>query len=295
VQRRRRAFRDLLLRHDAAVRCGPAATGAACLFANEICTDLYRHLVQFGGVPGLFFLDLWMGANFTEHQYDKRMSPERQALISHITNNALLHPLLEKAMHKNVNRMFSSFMSATPVDHVLRTYANWVFDSKTRETSTVPEEPPGVPGDIQVPFAVVQNLGYFNLHQYGTYDLFENAGTPDDQKWMILGPPEYELPVYVWQGEALAFFDHILHGTENGYTQQPRVRYWTDGADTFSTATSFPRRTAPRYASTSDQKAPTRPPTRSGQTQQQTALTPGRECPSGCPCSAAWTTSPRRC
>ncbi len=209
-------------------------------FANELCTDFYRHMVQFGGVPALFFLDIWMGANFTEHQYDKRMSPERRALLSHITNNALLHPLLEKAVHKNVNKMFSSFMAATPVDHVLRTYANWIFDSKTRETSTVPEEPAGMLGDIQVPFAVVQNLGYFNLHQYGTYDLFENAGTPDDQKWMILGPPEYELPVYVWQLEALAFFDHILHGTPNGYSQQPHVRYWTNGADTFSTATSFP-------------------------------------------------------
>jgi uncharacterized protein len=260
-------------------------------FANEICTDLYRHLVQFGGVPQLLFLDIWMGANFTEHQYDKRMSSERRALISHITNSRL-HPLLEKTVHKNVNRMFSSFMAATPVEDVRRMYVDWLFDSKTRQTSTVPQEPAGMLGQIQVPFAVVQNLGYFNLHQYGSYDLFENAGTPDDQKWMIPGPPEYELPVYVWQGEALAFFDHILHGTRNGYTQQPRVRYWTDGTGTFSTATSFPRRTAPRCVSTSDQRAQTRPPTHSGQTQQR-ALTPGWECPSGCPCSAAWTTSPR--
>jgi predicted acyl esterase len=91
-----------------------------------------------------------------------------------------------------------------------------------------------------VPFVVVQNLGYFNLHQYGCYDLFENAGTPEDQRWMILGPPEYELPVYEWQGEALAFFDHILHGTSNGYTQQPRVRFWIDGTDSFGAATSLP-------------------------------------------------------
>ena len=30
---------------------------------------------------------------------------------------------------------------------------------------------------IEVPFVVVQNLGYFNLHQFGCYDLFQNAGT----------------------------------------------------------------------------------------------------------------------
>jgi putative CocE/NonD family hydrolase len=117
-------------------------------FANELCTDFYRHLVQFGGVPALFFLDIWMGANFTDHQYDKRMSPDRRALISHVTNS-MLHPLLEKVVHKNVDRMFASFMSATPVDQVRRTYANWLFDSKTRQTSTVPEGSTGMLDEIR--------------------------------------------------------------------------------------------------------------------------------------------------
>ena len=79
---------------------------------------------------------------------------------------------------------------------------------------------------IEVPFVCVQNLGYFNLHQFGCYDLFENAGTPAEQKWLVLAPPVYDLPVYAWQGEALAFFDHILRGTDNGYDQQLHVRYW---------------------------------------------------------------------
>ena len=55
-------------------------------FANEMCTDLFRHIVQFGGVPGSFFLGLWMGANFTEAQEQLRLSPERRALLSHLTN-----------------------------------------------------------------------------------------------------------------------------------------------------------------------------------------------------------------
>jgi hypothetical protein len=29
---------------------------------------------------------------------------------------------------------------------------------------------------------------------------------------MIVGPAEYELPVYAWQLEALAFFDHVIRG-----------------------------------------------------------------------------------
>src|SRR5690606_36917530 len=74
----------------------------------------------------------------------------------------------------------------------------------------------------------------------GAYDLFENAGTPVDRKWLIIGPANYELPCYHWQREALAFFDHILFGAENGYKQQQPVRYWTEGAQDYRTASDFP-------------------------------------------------------
>lgn len=208
-------------------------------FANELCTDFYRHLVQFGGVPNLYFLNLWMGANFTRRQYDKRMSATERALVSHVTNGPL-HPLIEKIVHKNVDRMLASFMAATPVEDVRHIYADWVFDSKSREASTVPEGSTAMLSEIEVPFTVVQNLGYFNLHQFGSYDLFENAGTPLDKRWMILGPARYDLPVYAWEDEALAFFDHILRGTDNGYAAQPHVRYWLEGADRFASSASIP-------------------------------------------------------
>jgi uncharacterized protein len=93
---------------------------------------------------------------------------------------------------------------------------------------------------IRAPFVVVQNPGHLNLHQFGAYDLFENAATPPDRKWLIIGPAEYDLPCMHWQLEALAFFDHILHSAENGYAQQPPVRYLTDGADEYHAATAFP-------------------------------------------------------
>jgi hypothetical protein len=63
-------------------------------------------------------------------------------------------------------------------------------------------------------------------------DLFENAGTPKDKQWMIIGPAEYELPCCHWQLEALAFFDQLLYGVANGYANQSPVRYlegWRGG------------------------------------------------------------------
>lgn len=208
-------------------------------FANEICTDLYRHLIAFGGVPAVYFLDLWMGANFTQANYDRRMAPDARAAVSQITNGPL-HGLLETVVHRSVDRKYRSFMSAMPVRQVRELFAEWVFDAKTRDHPSVPQGSSEVLDQIEVPFVTVQNLGMFNLHQFGSYDLFENAATPADRRWLILAEPAYDLPVYSWQGEALAFFDHVLHGTDNGYAEQPAVRYWLDGADGFATAPDFP-------------------------------------------------------
>ncbi|MFC5064852.1 CocE/NonD family hydrolase [Actinomycetospora atypica] len=208
-------------------------------FANEICTDFVRQLQQFAGVPNSFFLALWLGANFTDARDAGRMSPNRRALISRLTNGPL-HPLLERLVHRNVGTMFRRFMAATPSTWAREIFARWTFDEKTRESSTIPEGSTGVLGEIDVPFVVVQNLGYFNFHQYGTYDLFDNAATPPENKWMILGRAEYDLPVFAWQGEALAFFDHVLRGTDTGYDDLPRVRYWVDGAAEYASADAFP-------------------------------------------------------
>ncbi|HET6394753.1 MAG TPA: CocE/NonD family hydrolase [Blastococcus sp.] len=208
-------------------------------FANEVTTDIFRHIYQFGGVPASYFLGVWAGANFTDAALDRRVSPNKRGAISHLTNG-VLHPVLERTVHGHVSRMFSSFLQHTPADDVARQYSHWLFDGKTRAEAGLWETTQQMLAAIDVPFATVQNLGYFNLHQFGAYDLFEHAGTSDDRKWLILAPPAYDLPVYSWQGEALAFFDHVLRGTDNGYAEQPHVRYWVDGADTFESAESFP-------------------------------------------------------
>jgi hypothetical protein len=88
----------------------------------------------------------------------------------------------------------------------------------------------------------VHDVGAFNLHQFGAYEILEHAGTPADRQWLILAPPEFALPVYRWQEEALAFFDHIAHDADNGYAEQSRVRYLTNGSDEndYRGATTFP-------------------------------------------------------
>ncbi|WP_035716482.1 CocE/NonD family hydrolase [Azorhizobium doebereinerae] len=219
-----------------AVRRPPALKA---FFCNEICTDYFRHLLHFGGVCNLFFFNLWMGANFTPAMYRLRVPPVVRALLSHLTNSPLKR-LWQPFMMKRVDALYRAFMAKTPKENVREIYANWMLDAKSRETASLQSGPSGRLDRIEVPFVTVQNLGYFNLHQFGAYDLFENAGTPAGRKWMILAPPAYELPVYAWQLEALAFFDHVLHGTDNGYAAQPPVRYWLEGEDRYAGAADFP-------------------------------------------------------
>src|SRR3712207_5183697 len=130
-------------------------------FAHELCTDNFRHSMQFGGVPGSFFLGVWMGANFTDEQQRARMSPNTRALVSHLTNGAL-HPLLERALHHEVAHVFARFLGNVPSTNVAEWYAQWVFDGKTREDSTATEVTRAGLAAIDVPFVAVQNLGYFN-------------------------------------------------------------------------------------------------------------------------------------
>jgi uncharacterized protein len=219
-----------------AVRRPPALKA---FFCNEICTDYFRQIVQFGGTPALYFMGLWMGANFTERMRRLRVPPLVRALLSHLTNS-WLKSIWEPQVLKRVDAIYRRFMRKTPMRPARALYVEWMIDGKTRETSAMPAGPYESLGEIEVPFVVVQNLGYFNLHQFGAYDLFEHAGTLADRKWLILGPARYELPVYAWQLEALAFFDHVLRGADNGYAGQAPVRYWVEGAERYRPAAAFP-------------------------------------------------------
>jgi putative CocE/NonD family hydrolase len=219
-----------------AVKQPPALKG---FFSIEMCTDYFRHIVMFGGAPQVDFLTLWMGANFTNLQKNLHVPPLVRALLSHAFNSPLKRWWWPQ-VRKRLTRIMKGFQRKAPTKEMREFWASIVFDGKTRATSTMADGPSSSLSKINVPFVVVQNPGHFNLHQFGGYELFRKAGTPEDRKWLIVSAPDYELPCYHWQLEALAFFDHILFGSANGYARQAPVRYWRDGAEDYRSATNFP-------------------------------------------------------
>jgi predicted acyl esterase len=221
-----------------AVRRPPALKA---FFANGTDTDYFRQIVMFGGAPQVDFLTLWMGANFTEGQERLHVPPIVRAALSHVFNSPL-KKLWAPAVQSRMADIMDSFKKNVPAKKYRQLFADWVFDGKTRATSSIPEGPRAHLGQIEVPFVLIEDTGALNIHQFGAYELMEKAATPRDRKWLILAPPEYSLPVYGWQLEALAFFDHVIHGAANGYASQPAVRYHADGTPggEYRGASAFP-------------------------------------------------------
>ncbi len=195
-------------------------------FCNEICTDFRRHVFRYAGYPNVEFFGLWTGANFTSKGVKLYVPPIVRALLSHVVNR----PFLWNLVRPHIDTIMQGFKKNRPIPRALENLVAFFTDTDTDPDNRTDEGSFRRLSQIDVPFVVVQNRGNISLHQFGSYDLFEHSATPANRKWLIIGPAEYELPAYSWQLEALAFFDHVIKGIDNGYDRQPAVRWARDGA-----------------------------------------------------------------
>lgn len=82
-------------------------------FTIEMCTDYFRQLVMFGGTPQLYFLNLWMGGNFTDAQQKLHVPPIARALGSQVLNSPL-KKLWWPQMQKRLTKIQNGFMGKNP-------------------------------------------------------------------------------------------------------------------------------------------------------------------------------------
>ena len=209
--------------------------GLRAFFANEICTDFYRQVFYYGGLPNLDFFNLWLGANFTDAVIHRYVKPNKRALLSYIFNRPYLYRLLKPHLSKIIDKQKKHRINA----QALLYYKKFLTESAYGELSPIGRGPYLDLANVNVPFVVVQNQACVSLHQFGAYDLYLRAGDKELPRWLIVGPAEYKLPVYSWQLEALAFFDYIVYGLNNGYAEQSPVRYWVSGENKFVSSPSF--------------------------------------------------------
>ncbi len=164
-------------------------------FAHEPDTDGFRHSMQFGGVPGSFFLGVWLGANFTDEQIDHRVSPVRRALLSHLTNGPL-HPLLEKGRAPQREPDIRPLLGERP--HSGHGRALRGVDVRREDPRGV-DRAGGDPRRARRHRRAVRDgaepglLQPAPVRQLRPVRARRHAGRG---QWLILGPPVYDLPVY---------------------------------------------------------------------------------------------------
>lgn len=195
-------------------------------FCNEICTDFRRHVFRYAGYPNIEFFGLWTGANFTASGVKLYVPPVVRAALSHLVNR----PFVWDLVRRKIDPIMQGFKKNRPIPRALENLVAFFTDTDNDPRNRTDEGSFRRLSQIEIPFVVAQNRGNISLHQFGSYDLFERSATPANRKWLIVGPAEYELPAYSWQLEALAFFDHVVKGIDNGYDRQPAVRWFRDGA-----------------------------------------------------------------
>jgi predicted acyl esterase len=90
-------------------------------------------------------------------------------------------------------------------------------------------------GKVTVPFLSAANWGGQGLHPRGNFEGFVRAASP--QKWLEVHGLEHWTHYYTDYGRALQlrFFDHFLHGKDNGWDKEPPVLLQVRHLDRFVT------------------------------------------------------------
>ncbi|MEM6626052.1 MAG: CocE/NonD family hydrolase [Pseudomonadota bacterium] len=78
----------------------------------------------------------------------------------------------------------------------------------------------------------------YKTHLNGCQTYFEEIDAP--KKMTLLGPSHLERPFHTMHGEILRWYDHWLKGMETGIMDEPAVRYWMMGDNTWRTADQWP-------------------------------------------------------
>ncbi|HEY1969053.1 MAG TPA: CocE/NonD family hydrolase [Pseudonocardia sp.] len=101
----------------------------------------------------------------------------------------------------------------------------------------------------------------YKLHWLGAQHYFQNV-RHEHRKLLFTGPAHVERPFHEYHDEILRWYDHWLKGVDTGILDEPPVRYWVTGANTWRTGTDWPlpETVWTKYYLSSWQRITTEPP-----------------------------------
>ena len=200
-----------------------------CLFAPWAATDMYRDGAYHGGVLNHTFWRMWARTSLhrTRPESDSRQrwgNEKFQEALARALQDEDLAGTLELA---EILRSPDTFTNPLLVDMLLNP-----LDSPYWEDRRVKHE------QIKIPAYVGADWAMYGLHLGGAIRSWETLKVP---KKLIIGPPAYlDRPLYQLQYESLRWFDHWLKGMDTGILEEPPIRLFVLGANTWKEGDRWP-------------------------------------------------------
>jgi len=175
------------------------------IVAYDGATDMYRDWMYHGGIPIQGFLSTWLlGSVLLQHQAQG---------IDFSTGNKdrFLYDALSHPFDDDWQRRRSPF---------------WELS------------------EIEIPVFSIGVWGKGPLHLRGNFTGYERVRGP--KKLLITHPPTFgQAQLYFFdeefhRRELLPWYDHHLKGVDNAVMQQPAVRFYVNGEDSYAAATDWP-------------------------------------------------------
>lgn len=79
------------------------------------------------------------------------------------------------------------------------------------------------------------------LYEWGTFEAFNRADLPADQKKLIVYPPMFPSRPYAWyHDEAIRWFDYWVKGADNGMKEEPQIKLFVMGVNKWKFENEWP-------------------------------------------------------
>jgi uncharacterized protein len=204
----------------------PAALRA--IFPFGATTDWYAHGVTRNGTLHSGFLGRYTAINGATQRV--RLPPELRHALGYLIGTAPAQRLIRRVMAANLPRLTKAAPAPGPW---MRRWAEYALSGERHDEAS----PWPTLDRIDVPVLIGSEWSMVGIHLFGAFEAWHRITAP---KKLFIGPRWATWPWLRYQDELVAFYDHALRGTDNGYDELPAVRYWLHGAERWESAEDWP-------------------------------------------------------
>ncbi|MDG6998220.1 MAG: CocE/NonD family hydrolase [Nitrososphaerota archaeon] len=198
-----------------------------CIFGPYAATDFYRDMAYHGGIFSLWGVN-WKRLLNNLRVRSKSLEELGEAQFKEEIARAIAdEDLLQSSKVVEILNNPLSPANALAIDWLLHPNDDAYWHQRQVDYTRV-----------NVPCYLGGDWGIYGLHLPGAFRSWENINAP---KKMTVGPPvNLDRPVYQMQYESLRWFDYWLKNVDNGVMNEPPIKLYVMGSNTWKEANEWP-------------------------------------------------------